>query len=67
MASSKCRACGEKLSSRADVCPSCGAIPPKRRSAIIYIVLGLLLVAVFSRSIEMAKTGAYGLSMYSPF
>ena len=67
MASSKCKACGEHVTFEKEACPNCGAERSKRRSPIIYLILGLVVVAVFSRAMEMARTGVHGLSGYVPW
>ncbi len=67
MASSKCKACGEHVTFEKETCPNCGTERSKRRSPIIYLILGLVVVAVFSRAMEMARTGVHGLSTYVPW
>ena len=67
MASEKCKACGGRVASTKEACCYCGAKPSTRRSSISLVILGLVVVAVFSRAMEMAKTGSHGLSMYVPW
>ena len=67
MASEKCKECGERVPSAKEACCYCGAKPSTRRSSISLVILGLVGVAVFSKAMEMAKTGSHGLSMYVPW
>ena len=47
MALIKCKECGEKVSTKAKNCPSCGAKAPKKTSIVTWGVLVLILLAIF--------------------
>ena len=47
MALSKCKECGEQVSTKAKVCPKCGAPAPKKTSAGTWFVLVLVLFTVY--------------------
>lgn len=48
MALVKCKECGEKISTKAESCPSCGAKPPKKTSMVTWLVLVLVIFVVYS-------------------
>lgn len=48
MALVKCKECGTEVSSSAKACPKCGAKPPKKTSMFTWLVLVVVLVAVYS-------------------
>lgn len=63
-----CNSCGAPLNASDELCPSCGAaLRSRRKSAVTYFILGLLVVAIIVRALEMAETGAHGMSTFSPF
>lgn len=47
MALVKCKECGEKISTNAKTCPSCGAKAPKKTSFVTWGVLFIILLAVY--------------------
>ena len=42
MALAKCKECGEKVSTKAKTCPTCGAKAPKKTSVLVWILLGVI-------------------------
>ena len=46
MALIKCKECGEKVSSKAKACPSCGAKPPPQTSLFTWLVLIVIVLFV---------------------
>lgn len=48
MALIKCKECGKEISKKAKSCPHCGAQTPKPTSAVTWLVLILIIGAVFS-------------------
>lgn len=46
MALVKCKECGEKVSTKAKACPTCGGIPPKKTSRFTWLVLILMALIV---------------------
>ncbi|MFT6255885.1 MAG: RNA polymerase subunit RPABC4/transcription elongation factor Spt4 [Cellvibrionaceae bacterium] len=48
MAVVKCKECGEKVSTKAKTCPSCGNIAPKKTSSFTWVVLILIIIAILS-------------------
>lgn len=51
MALTKCKECGEKISTKADACPQCGAKRPKKTSAFTWFVLILIIFGVYAASV----------------
>jgi len=47
MALTKCKECGEQISTKADACPKCGAKLAKKTSAFTWLVLILIIVGVW--------------------
>lgn len=47
MALVKCKECGNQVSTKAKICPKCGATPPKRTSFLTWSVLVLILLIVY--------------------
>lgn len=47
MALVKCKECGEGVSTKAKICPKCGAKPPKKTSLVTWTVLIMILLGVF--------------------
>ena len=49
----KCKECGEKVSTKAKVCPKCGSPAPKKTSLVAWLVL-LFIVYVLFDSVNMS-------------
>jgi len=47
MALVKCKECGEKVSTKAKICPKCGAKAPKKTSLFTWLVLVFIVLVVF--------------------
>ncbi|MGV6397002.1 zinc ribbon domain-containing protein [Pseudomonas caspiana] len=56
MAVVKCKECGAQVSTKAKACPSCGAKPPKKTSALVWI-LAALFAFIFLKSCYSVVTG----------
>lgn len=48
MAMTKCKECGEKISTKAESCPNCGAKAPKKTSALTWIVTVIIGFMVYA-------------------
>jgi hypothetical protein len=48
MSMRKCKECGSQVSTKAEICPSCGAKQPKRTSTLTWLVCGVLVLGVLS-------------------
>jgi|26BtaG_2_1085354.scaffolds.fasta_scaffold00066_30 RNA polymerase subunit RPABC4/transcription elongation factor Spt4 len=48
MALVKCKECGSEVSTKAKVCPKCGAKAPKKTSMFTWLVLVVILVSVYN-------------------
>lgn len=48
MALVKCKECGSEVSTKAKVCPKCGAKAPKKTSLLSWLVAGLMAVLMFN-------------------
>lgn len=46
MALKKCKECGKEVSTKAESCPSCGAVLKKKTGFLTYIVAGFLILIV---------------------
>lgn len=76
MALTKCKECGEKVSSKAKTCPSCGASVPKSTSLGTWLVLFLIIFGVYavsqsptptpSRTSSSSSTSSAGIAQRSP-
>lgn len=62
MALTKCRECGEKISTKAEACPKCGAKTPKRTSAFTWLVLILIIFGVYVANNGPSSSGSSYLS-----
>lgn len=49
MALTKCKECGEQISTKAETCPKCGAKPPKKTSLLTWIVLAFVVFVVIGQ------------------
>ncbi len=52
MALTKCKECGEQISTKAETCPKCGAKPPKKTSLITWIVLAFVVFVVIGQIVS---------------
>ncbi len=50
MALAKCKECGEKVSTKAKACPSCGAKAPKKTSLFTWIILIFIISVIYAVS-----------------
>lgn len=57
MALTKCRECGEQISTKAAACPKCGAVPNKKTSLLTWLVVAFIGFAVFGSFIEKKEYG----------
>jgi RNA polymerase subunit RPABC4/transcription elongation factor Spt4 len=48
MALVKCKECGEEVSTKAKICPKCGAKAPKKTSIFTWLILVFIIVVVYS-------------------
>jgi hypothetical protein len=58
VALSKCKECGEQISTKADACPKCGAKPTKKTSAFTWFVLILIFLGVYAVNKSPSPTGS---------
>lgn len=49
MALTKCKECGEQISTKAETCPKCGAKPPKTTSLLTWIVVAFVVFVVIGQ------------------
>lgn len=62
MALVKCKECGEKVSTKAKVCPNCGAKTPKKTSLFTWIILIFIVFVIYAVSKAPStpvKSGSY--------
>ncbi len=48
MALKKCKECGKDISSKAELCPHCGAKAPKKTSLVTWLILILILLGIYA-------------------
>lgn len=48
MALTKCKECGEEISTKAESCPKCGAKAPKKTSLFTWLILIFIILVIFS-------------------
>jgi len=63
MALVKCKECGEEVSTKAKICPKCGAKAPKKTSAFTWLVLIFIIFIVYS--VSQAPTPVHSVSSNS--
>jgi len=56
MAMMKCKECGEKISSKAAACPSCGAPIKKKRSGCLVVIIALFSLFIIGSFVPDHKT-----------
>ena len=66
MALVKCKECNEEISSKAKVCPKCGAKPPKKTSLFTWLVLIIIVFVIYSVSQSSTKVTTKAKSSTSP-
>lgn len=52
----KCKECGSQVASGAKACPSCGAKPPAKTSALTWILAGIFAIAIINAFVSAGKT-----------
>lgn len=58
MALTKCKECGEQISTKADACPKCGAKPPKKTSGFTWFVLILIIFGVYAANMSPSPSSS---------
>ena len=56
MALIKCKECGKEISSEAEACPSCGRKKAKETSGVTWVVLGIIVIGVYSAISNSGKS-----------
>jgi RNA polymerase subunit RPABC4/transcription elongation factor Spt4 len=62
MALVKCKECGEQVSNKAKTCPKCGAKAPKKTSIFTWLVLFIIIFAIYAANQVPSSTGSAAIS-----